>query len=114
MYERPLTNLKHVLQVLLHLKNGLQLGEEPLVDIRHLPDLLDAVPTVEGRGDRKDALVRRIHELLVDILNKITLRSCPISSTSSPQSTETSHTDLRESRELIINSPDSLLDRLLE
>ena len=73
MYEKPLTNLKHVLQVLLHLKNGLELGEEPLVDIRHLPDLLDAVPTVEGRGDRKDALVRWVHQLLINVLHKVVL-----------------------------------------
>jgi hypothetical protein len=48
----------------------LELRQEPLVDVRHLPDLLDAVPAMEGGGDGKDTLVGRVHEFLVNILDK--------------------------------------------
>lgn len=90
--------------------NGLKFGEEPPVDIRHLPDLIHSVTLMERRSESKDTFVRRICELLVDILNEIVL--CDTSETASLVHEQRSH--LAESRELIINSSNSFLDRLLE
>ena len=63
----------HSLETLLHLVNRLQLGKEPLVDVRHLPDLVNRVAPVERRRDREDALVSGILELLIDVLNEVVL-----------------------------------------
>lgn len=60
-------------QGLLHVKDILELREEPLVDVRHLPDLVDAVPTVESRRDSEDTLIGRIDELLIDVLDEVVL-----------------------------------------
>lgn len=71
-------NLRRVIEenarkVLLHVEDVLQLGQEPLVDLRHLPDLVDRIPTMERRRNRKNPLIRRIDELLINILHIIVL-----------------------------------------
>ena len=76
MYERPSTDAKHVLQALLHQEDGLELGEEPLVDVGHLPDLLHAVSTGERSMNGENALVRRIDEFLINIFHNIVLSRC--------------------------------------
>ena len=53
----------------LHVIDILQFRQEPLVDVGHLPDLIDRIATMEGGGDGKDALVGRVYELLVNILD---------------------------------------------
>ena len=58
------------------LEDRLQLREEPSVDVRHLPDLLDGVAAVERGRDREDTLVSGVNELLVDILDEVVL-DCP-------------------------------------
>ena len=61
------------LETALHLVDRLELGQEPLVNVRHLPDLVDAVAAVERGVDSEDALVRWVHQLLVDVLHKVVL-----------------------------------------
>ena len=60
-------------KVLFHLPEVLQTGEEPLVDVGHLPNLLYAVSTRESGMNGENALVRRIDELLIDIFYNIVL-----------------------------------------
>ena len=57
------------------LEDGLELGEEPTIDIRHLPNLLNGVATMEGCGNGEDALVCRIDELFIDVLDEIILQN---------------------------------------
>ena len=71
---------ENLLEALLHLEDVVKLRQEPLVYIGHLPDLVDRVATVESSRNRKDTLVSRIDELLVDILNEIILYSCSLES----------------------------------
>lgn len=51
----------------------MEFGQEPFVNVGHLPDLVDAVPTMESGGDSEDALVSRVHELFINVFNKIVL-----------------------------------------
>jgi hypothetical protein len=67
------TTWANVQQPLLHVKDVLELGQKPLVDIGHLPDLVDRITATERSGDGKDTLVGGVHELLVDILYKVVL-----------------------------------------
>ena len=66
-------------QTLLHLEDRLEFREEPLVNVRHLPDLDHRVPAMERRRDRKNALIRRVDELLINILDIVVLHPHPIS-----------------------------------
>jgi hypothetical protein len=66
--------------VFLHVEDILQLRQEPLVDVGHLPDLIDRIAAMEGSGYSKDALVGRVYELFIDIFNKVILRSHTIRS----------------------------------
>jgi hypothetical protein len=50
-----------------------QLVEEPLVDVGHLPDLVDTVAAMERRRNSKEALVGGVDELFVDVLDKVIL-----------------------------------------
>jgi hypothetical protein len=59
--------------MLLHIEDVLQLREEPLVDVRYLPNLVDRVPAVECGRDCEDALVSRVDKLLVDVLHVVVL-----------------------------------------
>lgn len=56
------------------LEDGLELGEEPTIDIRHLPNLLNGISAMEGSRNGEDALVCGVLQLFVDILNEIVLR----------------------------------------
>jgi hypothetical protein len=60
-------------QLLLHVMNVLKFRQEPLVDISHLPDLVDTVALVESGCNGEYTLVRRVDQLLVDILHKVVL-----------------------------------------
>jgi hypothetical protein len=60
--------------VLLHLEDIVELRQEPLIDVGHLVNFVDAVATMECGGDGKDALVRRVDQFFVDILNKLVLK----------------------------------------
>lgn len=57
----------------LHLVDGLQLREEPFIDISHLPDLLHCVPLVECGSEGEEALVRGVYEFFINILDEIVL-----------------------------------------
>ncbi len=56
-----------------HLIDVIQLRKEPLVDVGHLPNLIDSVASMESIRDREYALVRRVHEFFVDIFDKVIL-----------------------------------------
>ena len=71
--------------MLLELEDIVQAAEEPLVNVSHLVDLLDRVTAMEGRRDRKDTLIRRINELLVNIFHKVVLRYHVRMSTHNPR-----------------------------
>jgi hypothetical protein len=60
---------------LFHVEDVLQLGQEPLVDVGHVPNLVNRITAMECDGDGKDSLVRRVHEFLIDILDKVILES---------------------------------------
>lgn len=90
--------------------NGLKFGEEPPIDIRHLPDLIHCVTLMERRSESKNTLVRRVCELLIDILNEVILSNT--SATTSRARRQISY--LAEARKLIVNGSDSFLDRLFE
>jgi hypothetical protein len=57
----------------LHVKDVPQLGQEPLVDVGHLPNLVNQITAIERGRDCKNVFVRRVHELFVDILDKVIL-----------------------------------------
>ena len=65
----PLRPKNDVQKVFLHVEDILQLRQEPLIDIGHLPDFIDRVTSMEGGGYRKYAFVSRVYKLLIDILN---------------------------------------------
>ena len=48
-------------------REALELREEPAVNRRGLVDLVDGVALGEGIGDGEHALVRRVHQLLIDL-----------------------------------------------
>jgi len=51
----------------------MELVQKPLIDVGHLPDLVDAISTTECRRNGKDALIGRIYKFLVDVLNVVVL-----------------------------------------
>jgi hypothetical protein len=53
----------------LHLVDVLQLGQEPLVDVGHLPDLVYRVAAVKSCRYCEDAFVSRVEKLFVNILD---------------------------------------------
>jgi hypothetical protein len=59
--------------VFLHVEDILQLRQEPLVDVGHLPDLIDRVAPMEGGRDSKHTLVSRVYQLFIDILDEVIL-----------------------------------------
>lgn len=61
--------MNDVQKVFLHVEDILQLRQEPLIDIGHLPNLIDRIASMKGGGNRKYAFVSRVYELLIDILN---------------------------------------------
>jgi hypothetical protein len=61
-------------QTHLHAMNIQKLRQEPLVDVRHLPNLLDTIAQMEGGSDGKDALIGGIRKLLVNVLDKFVLQ----------------------------------------
>ncbi len=48
-------------------------GEEPFIDIRHLPNLVDGISTIECSSNGKQAHIGRLPEFLVDITDEIVL-----------------------------------------
>lgn len=58
-----------------------------------MPDLVDAVPAMERRGDGKDALVGGIDQLLINVLHQVVFR---------------------ETQELVVDRADSLLEGFFE
>ena len=60
-------------QSLLHVMNIFKFPQEPLVDVSHLPDLIDTVALMESRCDGKYALVSRVDQLSIDIPYKVVL-----------------------------------------
>lgn len=58
---------------LLHLTQSLQSRQEPLVNLGHLMDLVDGVPSAEGGSDSKESLVGRSSDLLIDIVHVVVL-----------------------------------------
>lgn len=59
--------------MVLHPKDVMELVQKPLIDVGHLPDLVDAISTTECRRNGKDALIGRIYKFLVDVLNVVVL-----------------------------------------
>ncbi len=70
-------------QGLLDLENIIEAAQEPLVDIRHLPDLVDAVSPMESSVNGKHTLIGRVDKLFVDILDIVVLQKHQQSSASS-------------------------------
>ena len=66
-------------QTLLHLEDILQTREEPLVDVGHLPDLVNRVTLVEGRPESEDTLVSRVDKFFINVLNNVVLARIGIS-----------------------------------
>lgn len=101
---------KFLRKPLFHLVDGLQLRQEPSIDVGHLPDLLNGIALVECGGESEDALVRGIGQFLIDVLHQIVLDKlfnvCIVG--------VRGNTNLSKPEELVINSANSLLDSLLE
>ena len=57
----------------------MKLGQEPLIDVSHLPDLVNRVTLVEGRPESEDTLVGGVDELFINILNNVVLAQIRIS-----------------------------------
>lgn len=55
---------------LLHVDDMHQLVKEPLVDVGQLVNVINGTALVHSVGDGKQALVRRILELFIDILTE--------------------------------------------
>jgi hypothetical protein len=83
--------------------------EEPVVNVRHPVNLLDRIPAVESVGNGKYPFVSWLDEFLVDIVNIFVLPNRQPFTTS-----EGSTTHFAEPQELIINSPNSLLNSLFK
>lgn len=52
-----------------------ELVQEPLVNVGHLMNLLDAVSPVEGGGNSKYAFVSGVDQLFVNVLHKFVLNT---------------------------------------
>ena len=63
----------------LGVEDPLKPGKEPLVNVCHLPNLLDAVAKLEGRVDCEDSLVSRVDKFFVNVLDEVVLVSEHIS-----------------------------------
>jgi len=57
----------------LDLEDVVKLIQKPTVDIRHLPNLLDAVATMESSRNCEYSLVCRIDKLFIDVLHEVVL-----------------------------------------
>ena len=66
-------DIKLLREVFFHLVDLVQFVQKPLVNVRHLPYLLNGISTVECGRDSKYPLVSRIDELVIDILDKFVL-----------------------------------------
>lgn len=53
--------------------NVMQFVQKPLVDVCHLPYLLNRVSAVERSRDGEYPLVRRIDKFIIDILDEVVL-----------------------------------------
>jgi hypothetical protein len=62
-------------EMLFHLEDVAKFRQEPFIDISYLPDLVNAIASVKSRRNRKDTLVRWINEFLVDVFDKVVLRT---------------------------------------
>ena len=71
--------LKNLLQARLHPEDRMKLGQEPLIDVGHLPDLVNRVTLVEGRPESEDTLVSRVNKFFINILNNVVLAQIRIS-----------------------------------
>ena len=67
------TGKGHSREVLLHLIQILQPCQEPLVDVRDLPDLLNAIPSCKSSMDSEDAFVSRVEEFVINVLDDVVL-----------------------------------------
>lgn len=94
----------------LHFVNGLKLRQEPSINASHLPNLLHCVALVERGSKSENALVGRICEFLVNILDEVVLYT----KSAFGLQTREMDTHIRESRKLIIDRPNSLLESLFE
>lgn len=59
--------------MLLHLKDVVELRQEPLVNIGHLVNLVDTVTPVECGGDGEYALIRRVDQFFINIFDELVL-----------------------------------------
>ena len=71
--------MKNLLQARLHPEDRMKLGQEPLIDVGHLPDLVNRVTLVEGRPESEDALVSRVDKFFINVLNNVVLARIGIS-----------------------------------
>ena len=71
--------LKNLLQARLHPEDRMKLGQEPLIDVGHLPDLVNRVTLVEGRPESEDTLVSRVDKFFINVLNNVVLARIGIS-----------------------------------
>jgi len=62
-------------EALIHLKDVLKLRQEPFVNVRHLPNLVHAVATMESSRNGEDTLVGGINELFIDVLYILILKT---------------------------------------
>ena len=94
--------------------NIFKFPQEPLVDVSHLPDLIDTVALMEGRCDGKYALVSGVDQLSIDIPYKVVLIKIKKRPFNFAGPTNTAFTYLCKTEELIINGSYRLLDGLFE
>lgn len=64
----------NIRKALLQEENVVEFVEEPLVDVGHLPDLIDAVAAVKCSRDGEYALVGGVDKFIVDVFNIVILR----------------------------------------
>jgi len=51
----------------------MELCQKPFVYVGHLPDFVNTISTVERSRNRKNTLVGRVDELLINILHEVIL-----------------------------------------
>jgi len=89
----------------------MQTVQEPLVNVRHLPNLVYRVAEVECSIDSEDTLVSGVLQLLVNILDKVVLDHM-LNQKGGLNVCHSTH--LGKAIEPIVNRADSLLECLLE
>lgn len=57
------------------LENRLKFSQKPFVDISHLPDFVNGVSPMEGRGNGEHAFIGGILQLFVDVFHEVVLIS---------------------------------------